>query len=347
MIRKTGRMIALVLAFALAAAACGDDATTTTTTASGGDGGLSGQVTISGSSTVEPITARVAEAFQDTNPEVRISVDGPGTSDGFVLFCNGETDISDASRAIKDNELEACAQSGIDVIEIKVAIDGLSVLTSHDNAAASCLDFGDLYALLGSESVGFDNWSDANALAGELAAAGLGGSHAPYPDAPLVITAPGEESGTFDSFIELVLRGVAAERGTDENPRIDYVASANDNVIIEGISGNASSLGWVGYAFFVENRDVVKALEIDGGDGCVAPTPETIASFEYPISRPLFIYVNKAAAEQKPAVAAFVDFYMGGAGLTAVDNSGYVRLTDEEWDFWMANWESRTVGKVD
>ena len=353
MIRKTARMVALALVLALAAVACGDDATTTTaagatTTAStGGDGGLSGQITVSGSSTVEPITARVAEAFDDANPDVRISVDGPGTSDGFVLFCNGETDISDASRAIKDAEVEACAANGIEVIEIKVAIDGLSVLTSQANTGASCLDFGDLYALLGSESVGFDSWSDANALAGELAAAGLGASHAPYPDAPLVITAPGEESGTFDSFIELVLAGVAEGRGTDENPRIDYVASPNDNVIIEGIAGNGTSLGWVGYAFFVENQDVVKALEVDGGDGCVAPTAQTIASFEYPISRPLFIYVNKAAAEASPAVAAFVDFYMGEAGLAAVDDAGYVRLPDEEWGFWTANWQSRTVGKAD
>ena len=355
MTRRSGRTAAILLALSLAAAACGDD-TTTTTAASGTTGAatttaagtaLTGQITVSGSSTVEPITARVAEAFDDANPDVRISVDGPGTSDGFVLFCNGETDISDASRAIKDAEVEACAANGIEVIEIKVAIDGLSVLTSQANTGASCLDFGDLYALLGSESVGFDNWSDANALAGELAAAGLGASHAPYPDAPLVITAPGEESGTFDSFIELVLAGVAEGRGTDENPRIDYVASPNDNVIVEGIAGNDTSLGWVGYAFFVENQEVVKALEVDGGDGCVAPTPETIASFEYPISRPLFIYVNKGAAEANPAVAAFVDFYMGEAGLAAVDDAGYVRLTDEEWGFWTANWQSRTVGKVD
>ncbi|MFH1103926.1 MAG: phosphate ABC transporter substrate-binding protein PstS family protein [Actinomycetota bacterium] len=360
MIRKAGRLSALLLAIAVVTVACGDDNASTTTTAatttSAGAtttegtgttaGGLAGTIAVSGSSTVEPISARVAEAFSAANPEVRISVDGPGTSDGFVLFCNGETDISDASRAIKDAELETCMANGVEPIEIKVAIDGLSVLTSINNTAVACLDFGDLYALLGSESVGFDNWSDASALAAELAAAGLGGSHAPYPDAALVVTAPGEESGTFDSFIELVLRGVAAARGTDENPRIDYVASANDNVIIEGIAQNDTSLGWVGYAYFVENQDVVKALGVDGGNGCVEPTPETIASFEYPISRPLYIYVNKAAAEQKPAVVAFVDYYLSDAGLAEVSDAGYVRLTPDEDATWKANWESRTVGKV-
>ena len=345
MVRRTRRLGAFLLVIGLVAVACGgDDAASTTT---GGGTGLSGQIVISGSSTVEPISARVAEAFEAVNSSVAISVDGPGTGDGFVLFCSGETDISDASRAIKDSELETCTANGIEVIEIKVAIDGLSVLTAHDNTAVSCLDFGDLYALLGSESVGFDSWADANALAAELMAVDLGGTHAPYPDAPLVITAPGEESGTFDSFVELVLAKVAGPRETDDLPRIDYVSSPNDNVIIEGIQSNPTSLGWVGYAFFVENQDTVKALEIDGGEGCVAPTPETIASGEYPISRPLFIYVNKAAAEQKPAVAAFVDFYLSDEGITAVGDAGYVRLSDEELAAWVANWESRTVGKVD
>jgi phosphate transport system substrate-binding protein len=274
---------------------------------------------------------------------VAISVDGPGTSDGFVLFCNGETDVSDASRAIRDEELETCQANGVDPIEIKVAIDGLSVLTSVNNEAISCLAFTDLYALLGIESTGFANWSDANDLAAEL-----GAPHAPYPDVPLVITAPGEESGTFDSFVELVLEGIAEERGQDPNPRPDYVASPNDNVIIEGIAGNDTSLGWVGYAFYVENQDVVKALEIDDGEsGCVAPTPETIASGEYPISRPLFIYVDNNKLEAKPELVAFVDYYLSPDGLASVGDAGYVDLTPEENAEWLANWEARNVGKVD
>ncbi|MDP2622648.1 MAG: substrate-binding domain-containing protein [Actinomycetota bacterium] len=336
----TGRLIAVLLALAMVAAACGDD---------DGDGEAITRIAISGSSTVEPISARVAQAFHDipANSSVAIAVDGPGTSDGFVLFCNGETDISDASRAIKQAELDTCLANGVEPIEIKVAIDGLSVITSVNNDMVSCLDFGDLYALLGSESVGFDTWSDADTLAAELAADGLGASHAPYPNVTLVITAPGEESGTFDSFIEIVLAGIAGERGTEPEPRLDYQASPNDDVIIDGVARNGTSLGWVGYAFYINNTGAVKALEVDGGEGCVAPTPETIASFDYPIARPLYIYVNKARLDAKPRLVDFVDFYLGGAGLVAVDGAGYVRLTAEEQASWKANWESRTVGKVD
>jgi phosphate transport system substrate-binding protein len=337
--RTSARVMTALIVLSLISAACGDD-----------DGGESiTRIAISGSSTVEPISARVAQAYNDIpeNSSVAIAVDGPGTSDGFVLFCNGETDISDASRAIKQAEVDTCIANGVEPIEIKVAIDGLSVITSVNNHQISCLDFGDLYALLGAESVGFDNWSDSDSLAAELAAAGLGGSHAPYPDAPLVVTAPGEESGTFDSFIEIVLEGTADERAADPEPRLDYQASPNDDVIIDGVSRNATSLGWVGYAFYVNNADTVKALEIDGGDGCVAPTPETIASGEYPISRPLFIYVNAARLDEKPRLAEFVDFYLGEAGNAAVDGAGYVRITDEERAAWKANWDARNVGKVD
>ena len=164
-----------------------------------------------------------------------ISVEGPGTGDGFQRFCAGETDISDASRAIKQIEIDACAEGGIEFVELKIAFDGISVLTSPENTELNCLDSGDLYALVGPESEGFSSWSDANGLASELAAAGLGGSGAPYPDASLVITAPGEESGTFDAFVELALEDIIEERGQDEPTRADYQASANDNVIVDNI----------------------------------------------------------------------------------------------------------------
>ena len=352
MTRRSGRTAAIFLALSLVAAACGAD-TTTTTAASGTTGAatttaagtaLTGQIAISGSSTVEPITARVAENFVVGNSGVAISVEGPGTGDGFGLFCAGETDISDASRPIKDSEADTCATNGIDWIELYVAIDGLSVLTSHDNTAVSCLDTADLYALVGSESIGFDSWADANALAAEL-----GAPHAPYPDVPLEITAPGEESGTFDTFVEFLIGGVAGgdnysdTRGAD-SVRPDYVASANDNVIIEGIAANPSSLGWVGYAFYVANQDRVKALAISAGDGkCVDPTPETIADGSYPFSRPLFIYVNAEAAS-RPEVAAFVDFYLSAAGLVSVTDAGYVSVAD--YAPTIGNWTSRTTGRV-
>jgi phosphate transport system substrate-binding protein len=323
-----------IAALALTAAGCAGGASSTPDPA--GDGG---EIVVSGSSTVEPISALVAEKFNAANPGVSISVDGPGTSDGFELFCNGETDISDASRPIKAEEIETCEDNGIDFIELKVAIDGISVLTARNNDLVTCFDYNDLYALLGPESQGFRRWSDANDLAAEL-----GAGHAPYPDAPLVITAPGEESGTYDTFVELVLAGIAEDRGEEEESRPDYQASANDNVIIEGISGAESSLGWVGYAFYVQNEGIVRALEVDGGDGCVAPTDETIADGSYPIARPLFIYVNARRAEDNPALADYVDLYLSDEGLASVAEVGYVSLDDDEIAATIQAWEQRTTG---
>ena len=303
-------------------------------------GSLSGEILISGSSTVEPITSIVAEDFQAANPDVQYSVDGPGTGDGFALFCAGEIDVADASRAISEEEVVLCEDGGINYIELQVAIDGLSVITSPENADVTCLSFGDLYALVGPESQGFDNWSDANDLAAEIGG-DFGEIHAPYPDAALDITAPGEESGTFDSFVDLALGDVAEARSQDVTTRPDYQASADDNVIIENIGGTPSSLGWVGFAFADENSDTVKSLEVDGGDGCVAPTPETIASNEYPISRPLFIYVNADEAAARPELAAFVDYYLSDEGIAAVSEADYVALDDAALEETRAAWEGR------
>jgi phosphate transport system substrate-binding protein len=285
----------------------------------------------------------VAEDFQAQNPDVEYTVDGPGTGDGFALFCNGETDISDASRKIKDEEAAACAAKGIHYVELKIGIDGISVMTSPSNDAVSCLSFLDLYALLGPESKNLARWSDANALAGELATleGSYGDSHAPYPDAPLQVTAPGEESGTYDTFIEFAIGKIAAERGQDSVTRPDYTASGDDNVIIAGIGGSDSSLGWVGFAFADENADTVKSLEVDGGHGCVAPTAETIASGEYPMSRPLFIYVNTDKESSNPAITAFVDYYLSDAGIAAVTEADYIALTADELDATRSTWKSR------
>ena len=305
---------------------------------------LSGKIVISGSSTVEPITVAVAEKFSAENPNVEISVSGPGTSDGFELFCAGETDLQDASRAIEAEELANCKKNGIEFVELKVGIDGLSMITSAQNDFIDCVNFADIWALLGPEAEGFDQWSDANALGEKYGALGV-----PYPDAPLIITGPGEESGTFGSFIELTLEKFVEEQGLTEyeeevSPRPDYQASANDNVIIEGISGTPSSLGWVGYAFYSSNQETVKALEVDGGDGCVAPTPDTIATFEYPISRPLFVYVNTKKMEQTPAVEAFVDFYLSDAGIASVEEVGYVALNEQDLTATRSVWESKETG---
>ena len=230
-------------------AACSNGSSPGASTADGA-GGVEGEIFVSGSSTVEPITNRVAEEFAGGNEGFDYTVEGPGTGDGFAIFCNGETDISDASRPISDEEVAACADSGVEYVELLVAYDGLSVITGAGNADMSCLSFLDLYALLGPESEGFDSWSDANELATTLATelgADFGESHAPYPEAPLTVTAPGEESGTFDSFVELALGDIAEARGQDATSRPDYTASPNDNVIIDGVTD--SSLGWVGLAF--------------------------------------------------------------------------------------------------
>ncbi|MDH3309008.1 MAG: phosphate ABC transporter substrate-binding protein PstS family protein, partial [Acidimicrobiia bacterium] len=317
-VNKVLRTTATVLMVAMTASACG---------AGSGAGPAQGggdTISISGSSTVEPISARVGAAFRAANPAVGVTVEGPGTGDGFKRFCAGETDISDASRAIKDSEAEACASAGVEYVELKVAFDGITVLTSPANKAVSCLDFGDLYALVGPESEGFASWSDANVLASDVG--GKGG----FPDAPLIVTAPGEESGTYDTFVELVIDPLAEERGAEPATRADYQSSPNDNVIVQNITGNDTSFGWVGYAFFAENRDVLKAIAVDGGSGCVEPSDATIGDGSYPLSRPLFIYVSLTKLAAKPALGSFVDYYMSDEGLASVSAAGYVNLPADQ-----------------
>jgi phosphate transport system substrate-binding protein len=289
----------------------------------------------------------VFEAFAALHPDVTGFVDGPGTGDGFALFCNGETDISDASRAIRDDEIAACEASGVDYVELKVAIDGLSVITSVENSEIDCLSFLDLYALLGPESQGFSNWSDADALAAELEdqlGGEFGESHAPYPDEVLTVTAPGEESGTFDSFVELVIADIAEAREAEETTRPDYQSSGDDNVIIEGVAGSADApftLGWVGFAYAIENVDTVSLLAVDGGDGCTPATEDTIAAAEYPISRYLYIYPNLANVADEPALEAFVDYYLSDEGITEVSEAGYVQLAEADLAATRSAWESR------
>jgi phosphate transport system substrate-binding protein len=325
-----------VLAFG---AACGGD---TGSGSSGTGTDLSGTVVISGSSTVEPISALVAELFAEQNPNVNISVDGPGTGDGFELFCAGETDVSDASRPIDPEEADACGAAGIEYIELPVAFDGITVMTNPANSSVACLTTADLYALIGPESKGFGSWSDANSLAADVG--GTGG----YPSAPLDIVGPGEESGTYDAFVELAgFEDLALERGVPEDQaattRSDYQSSPNDTVIIQGIEGSQSSLGWVGYAFAEGAGAGVKVLGVDGGDGCVSPDRGTIADASYPLSRTLYIYVNKATATENAALRAYVDLYMSDAGLagpnSAVVTVGYVELPSDQAGASRAAWD--------
>lgn len=323
--RKTGVILAGAVAFSLLAAACGGDGNTTNT--GGNDASLTGSIVVSGSSTVEPISSLVAELFRESNQDVTINVEGPGTGDGFALFCEGETDVSDASRPIADDEVKACKDAGIDYVELEVALDGITVMTSPANSVG-CLNLGDLYALVGPEAEGFQNWSDADALAAKVG--GTGG----FPDVPLEITGPGEESGTYDAFVELagfedtgVANGLSEEEAAVTRP--DYQSSPNDNVIIQGIEGSDSSLGWVGFAFAQNAGEGVKELEIDGGNGCVAPSIDSIADGSYPLSRSLYIYVNTQKAAENPALKAYVDYYLSEEGITAVNQAGYVDLPAE------------------
>lgn len=318
--RKVARLAAIIAVLSLVVASCSTSSDDTS------DTNTSGSIVVSGSSTVEPITARVGEDFHNANPDVAVSVEGPGTGDGFKKFCSGETDISDASRQIKEAEADLCKEAGIEWIELVIAWDGISVLTSPENETHSCLTFNDLYALAGPESTGFGKWSDAASLAVEVG--GVSASDV-YVDQDLVITAPGEESGTYDTFVSLAIKPGTKIRDTESEMRPDYVASANDNVIIEGIAGSQYSLGYVGYSFFASNTDKVRALAInDGESGCVEPTEESIKNGEYPLSRLLYIYVNANRVVENPALESFIDYYLSDDGLANVAKASYIELAD-------------------
>ena len=223
---------------------------------------------------------------------------------------------------ISEEEIAECEAAGIEYVELHIATDGLTVLTSPENEAVTCLAFTDLYALLGPESEGFANWSDANELAAEL-----GAPNAPYPEEPLVITAPGEESGTYDTFVEFVIADISEERLGEDNDftRADYNASANDNVIVQGITDNPTSLGWVGFAFYEANEDVLKAIEVDNGEsGCVARRLRRSPAFEYPSPGRCSFTSRSNDLANRPELSAFVDYYLSDEGLAAVADAGYV-----------------------
>lgn len=322
---------AVVSSLSLVAAACGGDDDGT-----GAGEEVTGSLNISGSSTVEPITSLVAEKFISQNPGVEVAVDGPGTSDGFELFCNGETDISDASRPIADEEIAACAENGIEPIEIEVGLDALSVI-GNPASTIECMNFGDLYALFGPESEGFASWADANELAAEV------GGNGGFPDQPLTIVAPGEESGTYGSFIEIALGDIIEERGQEEALQPDYQISADDNVIIDNAAGTESGLGFVGFSFAINAGDSIKRFAVDGGEGCVDPSQDNVINGTYPISRSLFIYVNPNRIEENPALAPFVDFYLSDEGIASVEEVQYVPLPTDRLDAARSAWEASSA----
>ena len=326
-------MLAVPLAGAMLLGACSsDDDDSASDDSSSASGDLSGSIQISGSSTVEPITALVGESFNDENPGVDVVVEGPGTGDGFQKFCAGETDISDASRQIKDEEIALCEEAGIEYVEIPVAYDAISVITSSNNDAVECLTFEDQWGLVGPESDDVDTWAAASDVI----------ETSDLPDAPLEIFAPGEESGTFDSYVELVLEGITEERlGEDYDgpPTRDYGGLADDNQIISGIQSTDTSFGWVGFAF-ADQADV-KKLEVDGGEGCVAPSAETVEDGTYPISRTLYIYVSKNKLEGNDALAAFVDFYLANPDF--VTEADYINLDETTAEEAQSAWDEASA----
>ena len=251
--KRWARMLAGAAVLTIVSAACGGDGTENPNGPV--EEGLTGSITISGSSTVEPISSLVAELFNEPSPDVEITVQGPGTGDGFELFCKGEIDIADASRPIDEDEVAACEDGGIEYQELEVALDGITVMV---NSASSieCLSTADLYAIFGPESEGIDSTEDANTLSTEV------GGDGTMPSQDLEVTAPGEESGTYDAFLDLAgIEDTAIEHGVGEDDaaalRPDYQSSANDNVIIQAMEGSPNAIGFVGFAFAEEAGDAV------------------------------------------------------------------------------------------
>ena len=268
---------------------------------------LSGTIEIDGSSTVFPVSEAVAEEFHKIHPDVRVNVGVSGTGGGFKRFTVGEIDISDASRHIKDKEAQAAADNGIEYYPLRVAMDGLSVLVSPDNDFVECLSVEQLKAIWEPGSA-VNNWNDVDPA---------------FPDKKIVLYGPDTDSGTFDYFTEEVV-------GEAQASRADYTASADDNVLVQGIAGGRYSLGYFGYAYYAENMDKLKLVDVDSGNGCVTPTSETIENGTYsPLSRPLFIYVSKQSLE-RPEVKAFVEFYLDNAAELAQE-VGYIRLGEAEY----------------
>jgi phosphate transport system substrate-binding protein len=276
--------------------------------------GLSGKVHVDGSSTVYPITEAVAEEYRLEQPDVKVLVGLSGTGGGFKKFSRGETDINDASRPIKDSEIEACQSNGIDYIELMVAYDGLSVVANPENDWLDAITLNELKMIWEPEAQGvIMRW---NQIRSE------------WPDEEIHLFGPGTESGTYDYFTEAIVGEAQSSRG-------DYTASEDDNVLVQGVSTDKYSLGFFGYAYYEENKDKLKVVGVDdenpeNGDGAIYPTLETVMNKTYsPLSRPLFIYANSEAVKRSE-VADFVTFYLENAS-TLTEEVGFIPLSPDEY----------------
>lgn len=279
-------------------------------TAAAPAGPASGEVIADGSSTVEPLTAAAGELFAEENPDVNVSVATSGTGGGFEKFCLGQTDISNASRPIaEDDEIPVCEENGVDYTELRVATDALTVVTSAENDFMTCITTEELATLWGPDAEGtITTWDQVNPE---------------WPAEPIELYGPGTDSGTFDYFTDEI-------NGEEGASRADYNASEDDNVIVQGVAGSPNALGYFGYTYYEENADSLKAIEVDSGEGCVAPSAETAADGSYtPLARPLFIYVSNASYAEKPQVAGFIDFYVENAAQIA-EAAQYIPLSDEQ-----------------
>jgi phosphate transport system substrate-binding protein len=288
------KVAAMVIPAALFLSACGgtnsDTAASTPATAeTSAPAASSTEIRIDGSSTVAPLAAAAGELFKAENPDVNVSVGTSGTGGGFKKFCAGETDISNASRAIKDEEAAECTAAGIEFTEVVVANDALTVVVNKENDWATCLTVEELNKMWAPEAEGtVTSWSQIRAG---------------FPDVPLDLYGAGTDSGTFDYFTKAI-------NGEEGASRTDYNPTEDDNVTVQGVEGAKGALGYFGLSYFEENADKLTAVEIDGGAGCVAPSIETAQAGTYaPLSRPLFIYVSNAAAA-RAEVLAFAEFFV-------------------------------------
>lgn len=291
----------IALSLSLVAAGCGGDDNSGSTNSD-----LSGTIKIDGSSTVAPLSEAAAEKFQAENPDVRVTVGTSGTGGGFEKFCAGETDISDASRPIKDEEIEICEKNGIKYEQLQVANDGLANVVNIENDFAKCLTTDQLKKIWDKDSK-LDNWNQVDPS---------------FPDEKLDLYGPGTDSGTFDYFTEAI-------NGEEGQSRSDYSATEDDNVVVQGVSGSKGGLGYFGLSYVEQNADKIKAVEVDGGDGCVAPSVETVQDGSYkPLARPLFVYAS-ADALKRPEVDSFLEYYITNQSEIA-EQALYVPMTEEQ-----------------